>query len=149
VNCSHMDGKNTVKFYDILFQKTNLKEFSRDNMKKEQFPDFISWLNKSNVEILHLNCKEVWFIFVVSENKTITLNIYEDDVLEALSENKTITSLNFSPENGSVCSLNLKNPDSLKFIEKNQIIKSLDLSSVQFNIYQMGRLYLTMKPFLH
>jgi hypothetical protein len=59
VNCSHMDGKNTVKFYDILFQKTNLKEFSRDNMKKEQFPDFISWLNKSNVEILHLNCHEV------------------------------------------------------------------------------------------
>jgi hypothetical protein len=62
VGCSYMEGKNTMKFYDILFQKTNLKEFSRVNMKKEQFPDFISWLNKSNVEILHLYRNAVSFI---------------------------------------------------------------------------------------
>jgi hypothetical protein len=31
----------------------------------------------------------------------------------------------------------LKNPDSLKFIEKNQTMKTLNLSTVQFNIYQM------------
>jgi hypothetical protein len=60
---------------------------------------------------------------------------YLDCILKALSVNKTVESIKFSKE--KLIQLNLEDINSLRFIEKNNTIKSLDLSLITFNKSEM------------
>jgi hypothetical protein len=110
--------KEICEFYEVLFEKTNLREFSRSNCSEltpEESTLISSWLKKSfSLKTLKLQ----------SAN---TLGIQHfDEIFEALGLNQSVESLKIGLE------LHLKHPESIKYLGNNQALKTIDFSRLFF-----------------
>jgi hypothetical protein len=110
--------KEICEFYQVLFETTNLREFSRTNCSEltpEESTLISSWLKKSfSLKTLNLQS---------ANNLEIK---HFDEIFEALGLNQSVESLQIGEE------LFLKHPESIKHLGNNQSLKTIDFSTLAF-----------------
>jgi hypothetical protein len=89
-----------------------------------------NWI-KTNTSVKKLNLESKKFFFQSKVNSGS--GEYFDDILDALTFNSTVETLALS----HLSEIHLNDPNSLKFLEKNQSIKTLNLGNVDFEKEQM------------
>jgi hypothetical protein len=110
-----------------LEQKVNLTSFERLNLGPKEFKLISSWIKKnSSLQKLNLNVSTIF--------STQTSNLVQNDdlnlIFNALKVNKSIKE--FRVAEYSDIELNLKEVESLQFIQENSSIKSLNFSHIIF-----------------
>jgi hypothetical protein len=115
------DYEELCEFYTLLEQKVNLTSFERLNLAPKEIKLISSWIEKnSSLKKLNLNVSTIF------SHQFDDLNL----IFNALKVNKSIKE--FKIAEYSDIELNLKEIESLQFIQENSIIKSLNFSHIKF-----------------
>jgi hypothetical protein len=128
IDLPFVDGNDQelCEFYTFLEQKVNLTSFERLNLGPKEFKLISSWIEKNSyLQKLNLNVSTIF--------STQTSNFVQNDlnlIFNALKVNKSIKEFRIAEY--SDIELNLKEVESLQFIQENSSIKSLNFSHIKF-----------------
>jgi hypothetical protein len=131
--------ENILEFFETLFEKTNLNSVGVSLSSEVEVVKLVScWIEKNST----LNRLVIESNFLSKFKKdSQTLDDHLDSIFDAVAVSKSIESLSLK----NIKKLNLEDLNSLKFIETNSTLKSLNFSGVSFSKFEMEMLNDSLK----